>query len=75
MAFGKTKADMTEPERHATTANEQGNTITFTCPTCGYVRIMDKETGAMQLINPGNPEALHSGIAYPIGIDAEYPMS
>ena len=66
---------MNNPERHNTTPKQEGNTITFTCPLCDYVRTMDKETGAMQLINPGNPEALHSGIAYPIGIDAEYPMS
>ncbi len=66
---------MNEPERHATTANEQGNTITFTCPTCGYVRIMDKETGELKLINIGDLEALHSGMSYPTGIDPEYPMS
>lgn len=66
---------MTEPKRHTTTANEQGNTITFTCLACGYVRTMDKETGDLKLINPGDPEALHIGMAYPTGINPEYPMS
>ena len=66
---------MTEPERHNTTPKQEGNTITFTCPLCGYVRTMDKETGEMQLVNSGDLEALHGGMAYPIGIDAEYPMN
>ena len=66
---------MIEPEHHTTTPSQEGNTITFTCPTCGYIRTMDKETGEMKLINPGDMGALHSGMAYPIGIDAEYPMS
>lgn len=66
---------MTEPERHTTTTKQEGNTITFACPLCDYVRTMDKETGELKLINPGNPEVLHSGMAYPIGINPEYPMS
>ena len=66
---------MTEPERHTTTPSKEGNTITFTCPICDYIRTMDKETGEMKLINPGDLEALHSGMAYPTGINPEYPMS
>jgi hypothetical protein len=61
--------------QHVTIARRVGNWITFRCPHCDYVRVINDSTGEMYLRNPGDPEALHSGMSYPAAIDENYSMN
>jgi hypothetical protein len=65
----------TNTDHHVCDARKVANWITFRCPICAYVRVMDESTGEMKVINPGDPDVLHSGLSFPTGIDPEYPMS
>lgn len=67
--------EITVPPSHVTTARRVGDWITFTCPTCGYVRTMNEATGDMQVVKQGEAGVLHSGMFYPAGIDPEYSMN
>lgn len=61
-------------ERHFCDAKKIGNEVVFTCPECGYVRVIN-ELGETRVESNGDSLALHSGMSYPVGIDPEYPMS
>jgi hypothetical protein len=65
----------TTSDRHVCDARKVANWITFRCPHCAYVRVMDESTGEMKVLKQGDPDVLHSGLSYPAGIDPEYPMS
>lgn len=65
----------TPDEQHNTEAHHIGEWVKFTCPTCGYIRTMNKTTGEMKVISQGDATVLHRGMAYPIGIDPDQSMN
>lgn len=55
----------TNLERHTCQAWDEGDWVYFHCPNCGFKRKLNWKTGKTVLINPGNIEALHSGMNIP----------
>lgn len=52
-------------ERHTCQAWNEGDWVFFHCPDCGFKRKLNWKTSETQLVQPGNPAALHSGMNVP----------
>lgn len=53
-------------KRHVTQSWQEGEWIIFSCPECGQLRKTHWPSGQMQLVEPGDQTALHTGVHNPV---------
>ena len=61
----KRKEMYTNLERHVCQSWQEGDWVIFRCTECYFKRKLNWKTGEVKLINPGQFDALHSGMNIP----------
>jgi hypothetical protein len=57
-----------QEKRHRCLSRKEGDWFVFYCPECQYERRMNSKTREHQ-VKKGDPDALHEGLHFPIGIN------